>query len=388
MKKTLLSTVMAASALSLSMATPSLADSPSTSEPINDRITELEDQNKKLADELEAIKKLLKESAIVSLPDSQENPVSASASYKALVLKPTFDFAQTYAASDVSGSSGATNQLYDLEFDYSYAYELGLDFQAANSPWGAKVTFRNLEVDDTGRCYYDSEEDKDCGSTIAHGNEEYGPANDDDEYIKGTNDFNYNDLELLATYDPKDVGAIDWKFFAGIRSVNIGRSLTTDQFDPGGDDTGSTKSSSSYNGIGPAFAVKASKEIFTKNLNLYGKARIALLNGTTKAKFLEIPDAFSSPECEPSGFDDCTDSQVSQSGWNPTYGISIGLNYKWEISDDFSINFDAAYDFDKFMDVIGDTQYPDDVQDFSSRTTFSDLTLSGASLGIKATYVF
>ena len=393
MKKSIVSALLASSALSCAFAVPAFADVHDSSESIYRRITELENQNKMLVDELKELKKAIKDSAIVSFPESQENPITASVFAKALILKPSFDFGQTYAGSDIE-DQGGPNKLYDLELGYSNGYEIGLDFQAGDSPWGAQVTFRELLASRSGSCKYDENKDNVCGSTIAHGNLEFGNAEDDGMVYKGLNNFSYNDLSALVTYDPVDKGAIDWKFFGGVRNVNVGRSISSEQFDQDvknrtQKDTGSTVISSSYSGIGPALAVQGSKEIFAKNLNLYGKARVAFLNGTTSSNFLEIDDAFENTNgCRPAGTDICSNTTVSQSGWNPAYGVTIGLDYTWQISDAFSLNFDAAYEFDKFINAVADTQFPDDVNDFSSRTTFSDLTLSGASLGLKATYQF
>ena len=385
MKNSLIPAIFVAPALAFSTSVPAFADSNSAIDLLNSKIMELEIQNQKLTDELKTIKDLLKESALVSSPDSPENPVSATVSYKALLLKPTFDFAQTFAAKDSASKDtddlpyGDVSTLYDLDFDYSYAYEIGPGFQAANSPWGAQIAFRELLLDEDESCSFEGGNSGSCGSTIAHGNAWFGYGDEEGDVIDGRNDFSYNDLEALVSYDPVDTGAIDWKLFAGVRNVNIDKSLSSElvrsSSDIGG---GSTKISSSYNGIGPALSALASKEIFTDNLNIYGKARIALLNGTTTSKFEETyTDRVYS-----------NNSKASQDGLNPAYGFSIGLDYKWNVTDAFSLNFDASYEFDKFLNAVADTQFPDDINPYSSRTSFSDLTLSGASFGLKATYLF
>ena len=57
---------------------------------------------------------------------------------------------------------------------------------------------------------------KECYGTFSNADDNF-ETNANGQSIEGVNSFDYDDVNLIATYDPKDAGAIDWSYSIGLK---------------------------------------------------------------------------------------------------------------------------------------------------------------------------
>ena len=374
---------------------------PTKAEPINssipesieasliEKVRQLENQNNVLRKEIETIKSLIQNSSITSEPVKPiDNPAAVSLTGKAYVAKPSFGYAQIFAIQE-DQSRDTFGKTYAAEIDYALGFKTSLDYRFSKSPWGASLGWTYLDATSKGSCAH-SDDNRGCIGTFTHADEEFETISDG-QYINGINSFNYDDINLMATYDPADSGSFDWSFSMGLKVTTIQKDFQVDMFDPenGQSSSGTADESSSFYGIGPVVGVNASTDLFG-GIKAFAGARVGILNSTLKTQYSQDESAHNNARsCRAIGGNAvCYDSSLSTTSWNPYFGATVGLDYMWKISDSFDITFAGSYDLDQYFNAVGTLKFPDDVNEGYVISDYYDLSLSGFTLGINATYKF
>lgn len=353
-----------------------------------EKVKLLEAQNSNLKKEIQEIRAIIKNSSIAIFPEENpEGPLVTSVTAKAYIAKPSFESSQIFAIKENSPNDSTFGSAYVAEIDYSAGIQTSLAIDLPNSNWGTSLSWTSLNASSESVC---TDTGNECYGTFSHADDglETGASG---QSIEGVNSFDYDDVNLIAIYDPKDAGAIDWSYSIGLKYASVDKSLIARMYPyDSSNNSGRSEERSYYSGIGPVAGIQASTNLFNSGIRAYAGVRAGMLNSTLSATFEQDEDLYSPGYfCDASGGnDDCYNTSVEDTSWNPYLGASLGLEYLWKISDSFGINFSGSYEFDQYVKAVGKMKFPDDVNEGYVITSYEDMSLSGFAAGITATYMF
>lgn len=355
---------------------------PSPSEPtviadsVQEKIQQLEQQQKKLQQELNLLRQQVSESKAQNLEITREDlPEGLTVTGQALFLKPRNSNIMDFARVNDSFNTAVGGKLATLDYDQSTAWRVGVNYAPKQSPWEFGATYTFFSADDQAMATEPTRSDGTPGrllATYAHPFQNQRAASASAEA-----NLDYDLVDLDVAYNLRPSKNLNIKFFTGLQIANLDQAMAIrydgQDFSPNG---GTVNSVNDFNGIGPKLGAEM-RLMLGSGFSVYGRGGASLLFGNAKFRYQET-----------FGSETVADLNFDRKQTLPTVNFAVGVDWTGQLSKTAKLSIGAGYEYQHWFNATRDIRFVDDASPAIFAERQGDLSMQGFFVKAGISFVF